>query len=144
MARQNIKEKYLMCHIPIKMLKQHAIPISSLHDLKIYSSKRCRKLAKDKLCVYLANTAVLNIQISAEDITSDYRFLLRLVNTFTIDTGEYCPVMCYKVNDAKTFKNLVYYFICKGSTSFIESIHQSGSPSKKNICWHGTQELPKT
>ena len=111
MARQNIKEKYLMCHIPIKMLKQHAIPISSLHDLKIYSSKRCRKLAKDKLCVYLANTAVLNIQISAEDITSDYRFLLRLVNTFTIDTGEYCPVMCYKVNDAKTFKNLVYYFI---------------------------------
>ena len=41
----------------------------------------------------------------AEDITSDYRFLLRLVNTFTIDTDEYYPVRC-KVNDFKTFKNL--------------------------------------
>ena len=33
-------------------------------------------------------------------------------------------------------------FICKGPTSFIESINQSGSP-KKNICWYGTQKLPK-
>ena len=30
-------------------------------------------------------------------IASDYGFLLRLVNTFTIDTDEYYP-MCYKVN----------------------------------------------
>ena len=37
-------------------------------------------------------------------------FLVRLVNTFTIDTDKYHPV-CYKVNDAKTFKSLVYYFI---------------------------------
>ena len=29
--------------IPIKMLKQHTIPNSSLHNLKIYSSKGCRK-----------------------------------------------------------------------------------------------------
>ena len=29
-----------------------------------------------------------------------------MVNTFTIDTDEYYPV-CYKVNDDKTFKNLV-------------------------------------
>ena len=36
--------------------------------------------------------------LSAEDITSDYGFLLRLVNTFTIGTDEYYP-MCYKVND---------------------------------------------
>ena len=111
------------------------------------------------------------------------------MNIFTIDTDEYYPV-CYKVNDAKTFENLVailfypmlanhnvyiadwlvylgplnlywfsavYYrvslegyqtmcsilFICKGPTSFIESINQSGSP-KKNICWYGTQKLPKT
>ena len=35
----------------------------------------------------------------AEDITSDYGFLLRLVNTFTIDTDEYYPIaMCYKIN----------------------------------------------
>ena len=40
-------------------------------------------------------------------ITSDYGFLLRLVNTFTIDTDGYYPVS-YKVNYAKTFKNLVY------------------------------------
>ena len=45
-------------------------------------------------------------------MTSDYGFLLRLVNTFTIDTDEYYLV-CYKVNDIKTFKNLVglYYII---------------------------------
>ena len=30
-------------------------------------------------------------------ITSDYGFLLRLVNTSPIDTDEYCP-MCYRVN----------------------------------------------
>ena len=33
------------------VLKQDAISISSLQDLKIYSSKECRKLAKDELCV---------------------------------------------------------------------------------------------
>ena len=42
MARKNIKKKYL-CQIPIKMLKQHATPNSSLHNVKIYSSKGCRK-----------------------------------------------------------------------------------------------------
>ena len=41
MAGQNIKKKYLQ--IPIKMLKQRTIPNSSLHNLKIYSSKGCRK-----------------------------------------------------------------------------------------------------
>ena len=62
------------------------------------------------VATYLANTVVLNIGIFSEDITSDYRFLLRLVNTFTIDTEEYYPV-CYTVNDANTFKTLVYYFM---------------------------------
>ena len=49
-------------------------------------------------------------EFSAEDIVSDYRFLLQMVNTFTVDTDEYYPV-CYKVNDAKNFKNLVHYFM---------------------------------
>ena len=35
MAGQNAKKKYLMCQNPIKMFKQHAIPNSSLHTLKI-------------------------------------------------------------------------------------------------------------
>ena len=39
----NVKKKYLMCQIPIKMLKKHATPNSSLHNLKIYSSKGCIK-----------------------------------------------------------------------------------------------------
>ena len=43
MALENVKKKYLMCQIPIKMLKQHATPNSSLYNLKIYSSKGCRK-----------------------------------------------------------------------------------------------------
>ena len=46
MAGQNVKKKYLMCQIPIKMLKQHATPNSSLHNLKIYSSKGCRKTSQ--------------------------------------------------------------------------------------------------
>ena len=38
------KEKVpIMCQIPIKMLKQHTIPNSSLHNLRIYSSKGCRE-----------------------------------------------------------------------------------------------------
>ena len=36
---ENTKKKYLMSQVPIKVLKQHATPNSSLHDLKIYSSK---------------------------------------------------------------------------------------------------------
>ena len=46
MAGQNVKKKYLMCQIPIKMLKQHAPPNSSLHNLKIYWSKGCRKTSQ--------------------------------------------------------------------------------------------------
>ena len=46
MAGQNVKKKYLMCQIPIKMLKQHATPNSSLHNLKIYLSKGCRKTSQ--------------------------------------------------------------------------------------------------
>ena len=46
MVGQNVKKKYLMCQIPIKMLKQHATPNSSLHNLKIYSSKGCRKTSQ--------------------------------------------------------------------------------------------------
>ena len=113
MAEQNVKKKYLICQIQIKVLKQHANPNSSLHNLKIYSSKGCRKTSKDELYVamYLTNTAVLNIPI----FSRKYHFrlqvsLLRLMNTFTIDTDENNPV-CYKENDAKTFANLAYYFM---------------------------------
>ena len=41
--KKNVKKKYLMCQTPIKMVKQHATPNSSLPNLKIYSSKVCRK-----------------------------------------------------------------------------------------------------
>ena len=37
-----VKKKHL-CQIPTKMLKQQTIPNSSLHNLKIYSSKGGRK-----------------------------------------------------------------------------------------------------
>ena len=46
MTGQNVKKKYLICQIPIKMLKHHAIPNSRLHNLKIYSSKGCRKTSQ--------------------------------------------------------------------------------------------------
>ena len=46
MAGQNVKKKYLMCQILIKMLKQEATASSSLHNLKIYLSKGCRKASQ--------------------------------------------------------------------------------------------------
>ena len=46
MAGQNVKKNYQMCQILIKILKQEATPNSSLHNLKIYLSKGCRKTSK--------------------------------------------------------------------------------------------------
>ena len=46
MAGQNVNKKCLMCQIPIKMLKQHTTRNSGLHNLKIYSSKGCRKISQ--------------------------------------------------------------------------------------------------
>ena len=44
MAGQNVKTKYLIYQIPIKMLKQRATPNSSLHtELKDLFIKRVRK-----------------------------------------------------------------------------------------------------
>ena len=43
MVGQNVKEKYLMCLIPIKMLKQELTPNSSLHNLKDLFIKRVQK-----------------------------------------------------------------------------------------------------
>ena len=69
MTGQNVKKKYLMCHIPINMWKQHASQNTSLHNLKICSSKGCRKNSQrwiyvaSYIATYLANTAVVNIRI---------------------------------------------------------------------------------
>ena len=70
MAGPNVKKKYLMCQIPIKMLKKRATPNSSLHNLKIYSSKEWRKTSQRWMYIrtmyvatYLVNVAVLNIRI---------------------------------------------------------------------------------
>ena len=53
MAWQNVKKKCLMCQIPIKILKQHATPNSSLLNLRIYSSKGCWKtIVKEELYVW--------------------------------------------------------------------------------------------
>ena len=46
LGKINVKKNYLMCQIPIKMLKQHATSNSSLHNWKIYSSKGCRKTSQ--------------------------------------------------------------------------------------------------
>ena len=46
MARQNVKKKCLMYQIPIKTSKQEASTNSSLHKLKIYLLKVCRKTSQ--------------------------------------------------------------------------------------------------
>ena len=79
MAVQNIKKKYLMCQIPIKMLKKSAqqLKFTEIKDLFI------NRVQKNYM--YVANAAILAL----DDITSGYVFLLRLVNTFIVDTGDY-------------------------------------------------------
>ena len=44
--KKKVKKKYLMCQIPIKMLKQEATPNSSLHNSKIYLSKGYKKTSQ--------------------------------------------------------------------------------------------------
>ena len=51
LGKINVKKKYLMCQIPIKMLKQHATLNSSWHSLKIYWSKERRKLPSEQILV---------------------------------------------------------------------------------------------
>ena len=52
-----------------------------------------------------------NYELSAEDITSDYRFLLRLVNTFPIDTDEYITQCVTKLNCAKRPLKTLYIIL---------------------------------
>ena len=54
-----------------------------------------------------------NFEFLAEDSTSNNGSLLPLVNTFATDTDKYY-LRCYKVNDTKTFKNLIvsFYALC--------------------------------
>ena len=73
-----------MCQIPIKMLKQHPAPNSSLQNLKIYSSKGSRKTNQSWI-MYIANITNLKLRFSAENTTLDYGFLLRLANAFTVN-----------------------------------------------------------
>ena len=111
MAVQKCKKKYLMHQIPIKMLKKHGIPNSSLHNLKIYSSKGCRKTSQRWIiCTYLTRTAILNIRI----FSRRYHFRLWVFAS----TDEYfyywhwrvLPNVSESKYDAKTFQNLRYYF----------------------------------
>ena len=118
MAGQNIKNKYLMCYIPVKMLKQHAMPNWSLQNSKIYSIKGCGETSP-RWIMYVATTVILKVWIcSGNFFISDHGFLLCLVNTTTSDTDEYY-VRCYKVNDVKTFKILVISFYALRSKSYV-------------------------
>ena len=56
----NYKEKYLMFKIPIKMLKQHAIPTSGLQKVKVCSSKGYRKTSQ-RWITYVANTSIVKL-----------------------------------------------------------------------------------
>ena len=64
---------------------------------RFIDQKGAEKLGSQKwiLCMQLTQQ-FYNFEFSAEDITSGYAFLLRLVNTFTIDTEDYYP-RYYKV-----------------------------------------------
>ena len=73
------KEKAPDVPDPNQMLKQHVIPNSILQNLKIFSSKGCRK--RWIVCMYQANTAILNIRIFSR------RYYFRLW-AFAL-TGEY-------------------------------------------------------
>ena len=44
--------------------------------------------------MYVDNTTILELRFLAKNITSDYGYLLQLVNTFTVATEEY-PLLKY-------------------------------------------------
>ena len=130
MARQNMNKKYLICQIPIKILKQYAIPNSSFQNLTIFLSNGYRKTSQ-KWIMYVANAAILELWFSGKDITSDYGFLLRLVNAFTVDNEEYplLRVHYFTLCAHKSYICILHidlvlyiigfdYFTCKGSTNF--------------------------
>ena len=97
MAGQNIKKKYLMCQIPIKMLKQLAIPNSSLYNLKIYSSEGCRKTSQRWIiCMYLhINSKYLNFQpkILLQILSFWFDWWILLLLTLTIITQAVIKLM---------------------------------------------------
>ena len=92
-----------MRQIPIKMLKQHAIPNSSLHNLKIYSSKGCGK-TMDELPSQHSNSKYSNfqqkisLQIWVFASTGAYFYCWHWQVLHNVLQSKY---------DAKTFKNLV-------------------------------------
>ena len=119
---QNIKKKYLMCQIPIKMLTQHAIQDSSLHNLKIYWSKGCVKTSQSLKMNYITihvakpNTAILNIRIfSRRDHFRLWVF---------VSTGEYFYYWHWRVltnvlqskwmrsQDSRPFLKALYIILC--------------------------------
>ena len=54
-----------------------------------------------------------SLQLEISVLHQRMRFLLRLANTFPIDTDKYIITQCVTkcvTNDTKTFKNPVYYF----------------------------------
>ena len=82
MARQNINKKYLICQTLIKILKQYAIPNSSLQNLKIFSSKGYRKTSQ-KWIMYVANTAILELRFFSE------RYHFRILLLLTLKSTHY-------------------------------------------------------
>ena len=79
MAGQNIKKKYMMYQFPINILKQHAILNSSLQNLKVYSSKWCRKTSqKWILCSLHSNSKIQKIPLQIMVFCFDRWILLLL------------------------------------------------------------------
>ena len=71
-----------MCEIAIKKLKQHAIPNSSLQNVKIYSLKKCRKASQKWIIMYVANTAIVKLQIFSGRYHFRLWFLVSSVECF--------------------------------------------------------------
>ena len=72
-----------MCQIPIKMLKQHAIPNSSLQNVKIHSSKGWRETSQ-RWIMFVANTTTLEFRIFS------WRYYFRLWVFASTDENFYC------------------------------------------------------
>ena len=111
MAGQNIKQKYLMCQIPIKMLKQHAIPNSILHNLKIYSSKEVRKTSHHSNSKYSKFQQKMSLRLLVFASTGEYFYYWHWWVLPNVFQSKY---------DAKTFKSLAYYFtLCAHKSSYV-------------------------
>ena len=96
MFGQNINKKCLICQIPIKILKQHAIPNASLQNLIIFLSKGYRR-ASQKWIMYITSIFQRNISLQIMGFCFDWWILSLLALKITHYLSTLFQALCSQI-----------------------------------------------